>query len=83
MSSESVGVYQAKTHLTQLLDQVAQGKSFTITRHGKPVAMLAALPAERPPDLDRIVDRWRRYRAQHMDGGRDLDVRRAIDEGRV
>lgn len=37
-----IGVYEAKTHLASLLDRVARGESFVITRHGKPVARLVA-----------------------------------------
>jgi len=37
---DSVGAYEAKTHLGQLLDRVAAGESLTITRHGRPVARL-------------------------------------------
>jgi len=37
---ETVGVYEAKTHLAQLLARVAQGETFTITKHGIPVAIL-------------------------------------------
>ena len=36
----SIGAYEAKTHLPQLLDRVARGESLTITRHGHPVARL-------------------------------------------
>ena len=38
---ESVGAYEAKTHLPRLLERVARGESLTITRHGRPVARLA------------------------------------------
>jgi prevent-host-death family protein len=31
---------EAKAHLTQLLSAVEHGESFTITRHGRPVAHL-------------------------------------------
>ncbi len=41
MNSETVGLYEAKTHLSHLVDEVEQGKTFTITRHGVPVAVLA------------------------------------------
>lgn len=34
---ETVGSYQAKTHLPQLLERVEHGETFTITRHGKPI----------------------------------------------
>lgn len=37
---ESIGVYDAKTHLASLLDRVEEGETVTITRHGKPVARL-------------------------------------------
>ena len=37
---ESVGSFEAKTHLPQLLERVANGEEFTITKHGKPVARL-------------------------------------------
>ena len=37
---ESVGAYEAKTHLPRLLDEVAAGRSILITKHGAPVARL-------------------------------------------
>ena len=36
----SVGAFEAKTHLSALLDRVEQGEEVTITRHGRPVAKL-------------------------------------------
>ena len=38
---QSIGAYEAKTHLPRLLDRVARGESLTIARHGRPVARLA------------------------------------------
>ncbi len=37
---ETVGAYQAKKHLNQLLNRVAKGEQITITKHGVPVATL-------------------------------------------
>ena len=37
---DSVGAFEAKTHLSDLLDRVRQGEKITITRHGVPAAML-------------------------------------------
>ena len=45
---ENVGSFEAKTHLPQLLERVAKGEEFTITKHGKPVAKLVA--ADNPAD---------------------------------
>ena len=36
----TVGAFEAKTHLSTLLDRVAAGEEVTITKHGKPVARL-------------------------------------------
>jgi prevent-host-death family protein len=36
----SVGAFEAKTHLSDLLDRVARGEKITITRHGVPAALL-------------------------------------------
>ena len=38
-----IGVYEAKTQLPRLLARVARGERITITRHGRPVAMLVPL----------------------------------------
>ncbi len=37
---ESIGVCEAKIHLTQLLKRVVKGEKITITEHGVPVATL-------------------------------------------
>lgn len=41
--TESVNVYEAKTHLSQLLDRAAAGEEIVIARAGRPVARLVAL----------------------------------------
>ncbi len=37
---DTVGAYEAKTHLARLLDRVAGGETVTITRRGRPVARM-------------------------------------------
>jgi prevent-host-death family protein len=39
----SYNVYEAKTHLSQLLDRAAAGEEIVIARAGRPVARLVAL----------------------------------------
>ncbi len=43
---QSIGAYEAKTHLSRLLDCVARGESLIITRHGRPVARLVPVENE-------------------------------------
>jgi antitoxin (DNA-binding transcriptional repressor) of toxin-antitoxin stability system len=40
MKTISVGAFEAKTHLSQLLDEVERGAVVKISRRGKPVAIL-------------------------------------------
>ena len=45
MTSEpvEVSVYDAKTHLSRLLDRANAGEEIIVTRHGRPVARIAPL----------------------------------------
>lgn len=44
----TVGAFEAKTHLSSLLERVSRGEEVLITRHGRPVARLVP-----PEDADR------------------------------
>lgn len=48
---ETVDIRQAKTHLTRLIDRVAGGDSFVITKGGKPIAQIVPLSA---PDAGKV-----------------------------
>lgn len=40
IAAEPVSAYDAKTHLSKLLERTAHGERFVITRHGRPIAQL-------------------------------------------
>jgi prevent-host-death family protein len=46
----NIGAYEARTHLSHLLDEVAAGRRFTITKHGVPVAVIAPPGPGYPPE---------------------------------
>lgn len=50
----SVGIFEAKAQLSQLVERVAQGEEVLVTRHGKPVARLVA--PEASSDASAIAD---------------------------
>ncbi len=57
--SNTVGAYEAKTHLSELLEKVEAGEEIIITKHGAPVAKLVpvkkeASPKERVAAIERI-----------------------------
>ena len=47
--SGSVNVYQAKTHLSQLLTRVQAGEEIIISRSGKPIAKLCGVGPDPGP----------------------------------
>ena len=60
---DSIGVYEAKTHLASLLDRVEDGEEVVITRHGKPVARLVpADPDETKASVRALADEIRASR---------------------
>ena len=77
---ESVGAYEAKTHLPRLLERVMKGESITITKHGVPVAVLNPPDPRRSIDTRSVVKEIRKFRK-----GRSLDelkIKDLIEEGR-
>jgi prevent-host-death family protein len=47
---ETVGLFEAKTHLSELVARVEQGEEVVITRHNRPVARLVPI-GEVSPEL--------------------------------
>jgi prevent-host-death family protein len=76
----TVGAFEAKTHLGELLDRVERGESVTITRHGKPVAQLVPAPPEQKRKrTDVIRDLLDFSKGRKLEG---MSIREMIDEGR-
>lgn len=77
---DTVGAYEAKTHLPKLLDRVFKGERIMITKHGVPIAVLHPPGPERKADMKSIVAELRRFREQHHLEG--LSIQEMIEEGR-
>ncbi|HWG47006.1 MAG TPA: type II toxin-antitoxin system Phd/YefM family antitoxin [Gemmataceae bacterium] len=79
----SIGFYEARTHLSQLLDQVARGAKILITRRGKPVAMLMPPPKETKKDVRQVVKEMLEFRDREGPTlGGVASIRELIEEGR-
>lgn len=60
---KQVGIFEAKTNLSRLIEQVEKGETVTITRHGKPVAKLVGAYTEpTPEEAERRREALRRLR---------------------
>jgi prevent-host-death family protein len=44
-----INIHEAKTHLSQLIEDVARGDEIVIAKAGKPVARLVGIEARRTP----------------------------------
>jgi len=76
---KQVGVYEAKTQLPRLLDEVEQGETITITRYGRPIARLVPLRGRRRTVAE-AIEAMREFRkGNRLDG---LTIRELIEEGR-
>ena len=75
-----VGAFEAKTHLPKLLEQVRNGASFVITKHGQPVAELTPVRTVDAEKVRAAIKGLRAFRRGHALGG--LSVRELIEEGR-
>ena len=77
---QEVGTFEAKTHLSALLDEVERGVEVVITRRGVAVARLVPAGAARRSAIDDCVARAREF-AKHQTLGR-VSWKTLRDEGR-
>lgn len=75
----TVGVYEAKARLSELLDKVGQGEEVVITRRGVPVAHLAPVE-DRAAKMRAAFEALKAIRAQAKPGPES--IRELIEEGR-
>lgn len=80
-SSNTVGAYEAKTHLSELLEKVEAGEEITITKHGAAVAKLVPVKKETSPEeRTAAIERIRRLASGLSLGG--LKIKDLLREGR-
>jgi prevent-host-death family protein len=77
---ETIGAYEAKTHLPRLLERVARGERITITKHGVPVAVLQPPASQRRAFPKQAIADLRKFREKNRLKG--LSIRDMINEGR-
>jgi prevent-host-death family protein len=80
MATTTVGAYEAKTHLPELLRRVEKGERITITKHGHPVAELVPASDERRQRVSEAIAGLKEFsKGRRLDG---VTIRELIDEGR-
>src|SRR4051794_13493187 len=80
--ASTVGAFEAKTHLSQLLGRVMKGGRITSTRHGLRVAEPVPAACRAKPDVKKAVEEMKRLRDEPgPTPGPELTIRGMIEEG--
>jgi prevent-host-death family protein len=77
---KTVGAFDAKTHLNELLQRASKGEVIGITRRGIPVAKLVPPDFGEKQDPEKLVEDIRRLRHGIKLG--NITIRELIHEGR-
>jgi prevent-host-death family protein len=78
-----IGLFEAKTRLSELVRQVKAGKSFIITQRGEPAAELTPIRQKQHRDRRRIAEAVRQLREMpKIAGVSHEELRSWIEEGR-
>lgn len=78
---KSVGLFEAKQKLSELVDRASQGERIGITKRGKLTAVIA--PAIETPNLKEIFEDIEQVRKQITGSKRKFNARELIEEGRI
>lgn len=76
----TIGAYELKTHLSEVLDAVEHGQAIVVTRHGKAIARILPDGAAAQEDVGKTVQALIDFPRTALPAG--MTVRDLIDEGR-
>ena len=74
----TIGSFEAKTHLGQLLDKVAQGEKVTITKYGEPIAMLVPIKSSNKISKSEAIEKIKELKLSL----KGLSIKDMIETGR-
>jgi len=77
---ETIGAYEAKTHLPKLLERVIKGERITITKTWRTSSCLQPPPLLRNTEPKKVIAELPKFREKHILNG--LPIRDMIEEGR-
>jgi antitoxin (DNA-binding transcriptional repressor) of toxin-antitoxin stability system len=77
----TIGAYEAKTRLSDLLDRAERGERIVITRNGRPSAVLQFAGSPRREDLPEVIAALLAFRkGRRLESGELCSM---IEEGRL
>ncbi|GHV82024.1 antitoxin [Spirochaetia bacterium] len=80
----TIGTFDAKTHLSKMLEEVQKGKDYVITKRGMPIARLIPFSAHKKTrrEVTLELEKIRKRTTVEPEDLRSFDIREAIEEGR-
>jgi prevent-host-death family protein len=87
MHYREIGSFEAKTHFSQILAEVANGDEFIITKHGKRVAILSVFNENEQVDpvqnaITTITNLRKNIQLNSSKKIKELSIKEMIEEGR-
>lgn len=79
---KTIGAFEAKTHLSGLLEKVGRGESFLITKRGKPIASLSPLVSSRQEGPEEAIARFRKEFAKSLRKFSSSEINKLKNVGR-
>jgi len=79
---KTVGAFSAKTHLSDLLDQVARGETFLITKRGKPMASLSPITTRKQQGPKDMIEAFRKEFAKSLRSFSQKEISELKEMGR-
>lgn len=74
---KTVGIFEAKTHFSALVDEARSGRTIVITKNGEPIAQMVPMPS-RDADARGAMDRILSTRAKL----KGISTKSLVEEGR-
>ncbi len=75
----NIGSNELKIHLARILEETRAGEQFTVTKNGRPVALLLPVRGRRSASVEATIGRIKAERKNKRLG---VPVKRLIEEGR-
>ena len=82
MEYQQIGAYEAKTHFSQVLDNVEKGADYIITKRGKPVALITPVESNKKLTYQEAVEALIGMQKFYRGKPGDFNIREAIEDGR-
>jgi prevent-host-death family protein len=76
----TIGAFEAKNRLSELLDAAENGEEVMITKHGRPVAKLVPVDEFDRAKVREAIESLMEFRKKHSLGG--VRIKDLINEGR-